>query len=437
MSGQRTIKRKGRAGVLVLPQHGQINFIDPSPITSATISNVSLVPGTEHNREDASETSTSSSATIQSPFNKPNILRDFAVGIYKRARRCRLVLASQEQNDYDISTIQIADSPDDAINAIAIYLNEVYLTMRKCVEAIPVCPRNIAFILRYIGNKRYDLEGQIRRYEYLDFGSLPTITDQQRTAIATLFRNERLGYQLVTVPPRHCKPFTSTFRSGVGKNAAHKFVVYDYDVLGSSMSYFGETSNGYLYVAANGISVATHTWPLLATCAIDFGMPSSADGNTCNTIAIHPGILRQYVAYEDMLFDAKYIFATSNGDPRQNLSLYKNEIQEMLKMWPNTSDFDDLFTPAFIASIQDVIEFSRSVYAPFLHIGDSKDLADWQSYSLCATFRGPLYLPGPIHESIVANTSCTTLSIVHSSRQSPGGLWRGMIFHIPNVAWLS
>lgn len=429
LSGSVGGKRKGSSNVLPLPQHGSITYTKPSSKTSSTVQGYASVKGSTDKSEIIGSTTTVATTDQVIQINTPNYFRDFAVGIYKRARRCRIALCANETTPYDISHINLGADSTGAIMVLTNYLHYVYRLIDEDQSAIPAIPRNIAFMFRLLGRNNYLVaEGKKTMHKIILNGYVEP-NHEVRALCASLIEAPRMGYDVVTCIPKHCKPFVTTHKIGASQTARHPFVVYDADDIGSVRCVYQSNGDLTKYISTSKAAVTGAHWPLICASAFDGDQAENYDGHTDTTVAIEPRVLRQYIAYEDCLFDAMYIFGTSNGDDTQKVSKYSAEFANIMSAIALTQGFKDVYAPAQLSKLDEVIAFARMVYAPFLSVVDSDDNGDWTSFALCASFRGPVYLPSIIHESIIGNTSACTLSLRLNT-----GSWRGIIFHYSNVA---
>jgi len=441
LSGSIVKRRKGTSSTVPIPQHGSIAYTHPSNPKSGILTGYSIVKNSGNKAELIGTTTTVSEVEHAFNLTDPSPFRDFAFGVYKRAKRCRISLSTADRTDYDLSDIHFGGSASaDVITLLTEYFYEIYNDIASGKETIYDCPRNIAFMLQLFAFNNYALDGQVKKKTRwtMNSSSHVPLTPNQVNFIATLMTAPRMGFDFVTVPTVHSKPFVSTHKSGNGPNSKHNFVIYDNKVFGSIACVFDSTVGSSKYISTSNANVEQSQWPIIAALATPYDPTAVYDGHTNILIAIPPEILRQYIAYEDTLFDAMYIFSTDTSDTSQQLASYATEFTQAINALPyimntatalTTDPYHTQFNATNLAKLDQIVAFSRMVYAPFLSVATPATDGDWISFGICAAFRGPLYIPSIIHESIVGNTSCTTMSLQLST-----GSWRGMIFHYSNTA---
>lgn len=444
ISGSVTKRRKGTPNTVPIPQHGSITYTKPSNPKSGTLTGYPLVKGSTTKAELLGATTTTAESEISFALTDASPFYDFAVGVYKRAKRCRISLAQDDVTDYDLTKIQFGGANStQAITLLTEYFYEIYLDINSGKETTYACPRNISFMLYLLSNNNYSLISGIKtKYVWVMTSATHVpLNSDQAVFIASLITSPRMGYDHVNVPAIHCKPFASTHKSGNGGNAKHGFVIYDAKFVGSVYGVFDPAIGASKYISLSSSQVEGSHWPLIALSSTIGTSPVNAEGHTDILIAMPPNILRQYLAYDDTMFDAMFIFATDNSDTTQVFASYAAEFTSAINALPYlltqtagviTDPYHQQFSATNLPLIDQLIAFSRMVYAPFLSVVNPTTAADWVSFGICAAFRGPIYIPSIIHESIVGNTSCTTMSL-----QLNSGSWRGMVFHYPNTGNIS
>jgi hypothetical protein len=366
------------------------------------------------------------------PTDDQNPFYNFAVGTYKRFKRSRLSLCIDDYTPYDIRKVTTFPSFGAAMSALTQYYYDRYTEALTSAPLTSVVPRNIGFLIRLLAHDMYSVDNGSKVVQTLVMTGSSPLTKEVTNTISKLLRSQYLAYDLSEVLPTECKPFPSSYVTVSEKVKGHHFVKWSSKKFSSVYGfYYDPTNDSPAYYSVSNTKVNPVHWPIIACCALiaDPAGPTPVGPPTIsNSMAVPPNVLRQWVAFEDNLFDEEFILSTTYDSAVQNVTNSVVQITNDLAMYNTTTDFANFWTdPTNLASLDQLIILSRQIYAPFLAIPTPTTPAAIQAYSLISQCKGPLYLPSVVHECIIGNTSCLTLAVNRLS-----GLWRAKIFHYSN-----
>ena len=297
-------------------------------------------------------------------------------------------------------------------------------------------PRNISFLLHCLFKKRISIDRDIvKSYQYSTGGTFTELSPDKMTSISKLIASEYLNYDYVTCISQDSKPFISSRVDVKDGQTGHHF--HKYTISGLSTCYwwyYDGTPDAPTYASFSNMAENDSYFPIAAMLS-EHTAGTVADGASMlfPNYAIQPGLLRQYVAYSDNIFDEAYALTTS-VDPTHTFESYADEFTKTISYYNVTDEFKTYWSDvANITNLDSVVHFARHVYAPFLSVPVPTTKEAIISFAIVAQFRGPLYIPAVVHECIVGNRDAFAVSI-----KKPHGLWRGRIFHYSNptsIVW--
>lgn len=435
-SGHRHIRSSGTIGTTsrhnILSTKGSDSVTVYQPTKPSSVaSSAPLVPGSSTKDSlYATDLATNivnvslTAGAIGNPF------ADFATGIYKRVKRARLSIAPDDYTAYDLVKNNMFATYSDALTAFEVYLFNVYMELINNTVVTAALPRNLMFLLKILARDNWYIQtNTINRIVYT--ASYPAQTAAVKAQVSTILKNNYLAYTLAETITTTSKAFPSSVQQPSTYNGGHNFVVYSSKKFSSVYSFYQDKTGGApsYFNCSNGSLNYMH-WPII--CTLSQPLTSSAALPSLNPITypnytVSPDILRQWVAYEDALFDEEYFLTTTWGGANELLSTDPAFWKPKYNVYPGTDHFDDVFTETNLVNMNHIIEFARNVYAPFLHVGSFTNAQAIQSFGIVSQFKGPMHMPSVIHELIVGNTSCLSLSLKRDTKA-----WRGKFIHFPN-----
>jgi len=359
-----------------------------------------------------------------------NHFYDFATGIYKRIKRARLSLCDDDYTAYDLMKTSLFASYTEALTAIEVYLYERYVELYNATPITAPIPRNIAFLLKLLARDNWYIHANVRQIIFLKSTYAAQSVDM-KTKISKLLENNYLAYSLTNVISTTCKPFVSSYTTDVNGKKSHEFVVYRSQKFSSVYSFYQDKTNeAPLYSNCSSHGVNPAHWPIICTLSTMIDHTASVPSNnplTYPNYTVSPDVLRQWVAYDDNLFDEEYALTTTWSGANELLSTDPTFWETKYNIYPGTEHFSEIFAAPTLDKMNQIIKFARQVYAPFLHVATFTSSDALKSFAICSQFKGPMHIPSVIHELIVGNTSCLSLSLNRDNKP-----WRGKFFHMPN-----